>query len=82
MVQHGLSPMQTLISATRGAAENLGMAHEIGTLEVGKLADLVLVDGDPVTDITATGRVVLVVKDGVVHRDELPDSGPAVPKAA
>jgi imidazolonepropionase-like amidohydrolase len=82
MVQHGLSPMQTLISATRGAAENLGMAHEIGTLEVGKLADLVLVDGDPVADITATGRVVLVVKDGVVHRDELPDSGPAVPKAA
>jgi imidazolonepropionase-like amidohydrolase len=82
MVQHGLSPMQALVAATRSAAENLGMAHEIGTLEVGKLADLVLVDGDPVTDITATGRVVLVVKDGVVHRDELPDSGPAVPKAA
>jgi imidazolonepropionase-like amidohydrolase len=82
MVQHGLSPMQALVAATRSAAENLGMEHEIGTLEVGKLADLVLVDGDPVTDITATGRVVLVVKDGVVHRDELPDSGPAVPKAA
>jgi imidazolonepropionase-like amidohydrolase len=82
MVQHGLSPMQALVAATRNAAENLDMAHEIGTLEVGKLADLVLVDGDPVTDITATGRVVLVVKDGVVHRDELPDTGPAVPKAA
>ena len=82
MVEHGLSPMQALVAATRNAAENLGMAHEIGTLEVGKLADLALVDGDPVADITATGRVVLVVKDGVVHRDELPDSGPAVPKAA
>ena len=82
MVQHGLTSMQTLIAATSGAAENLGLAHEIGTLEVGKLADLVLVDGDPVADITATGRVVLVVKDGVVHRDELTGSGAAVPTAA
>ncbi len=82
MVEHGLSPMQTLVAATRGAAENLGLAHDIGTLEVGKLADLVLVDGDPLDDIAATGRVVLVVKDGVVHRDELTGTGPAVPKAA
>ncbi len=82
MVANGLSPMQTLVAATLGAAENLGMAHDIGTLEVGKLADLVLVDGDPVQDITATGRVVLVVKDGVVHRDELSGTGAAVPKAA
>ena len=82
MVANGLSTMQTLVAATRGAAENLGMAHDIGTLEVGKLADLVLVDGDPVQDITATGGVVLVVKDGVVHRDELTGTGPAVPKAA
>lgn len=81
MVEHGLSPMQTLVAATRGAAENLGLAHDIGTLEVGKLADLVLVDGDPLADITATGRVVLVVKDGVVHRDELDGTGPAVPTA-
>ena len=82
MVEHGLSPMQALVAATRSAAENLGMDHEIGTLEVGKLADLVLVDGDPVADISATGRVALVVKDGVVHRDELADTGPAVPRAA
>ncbi len=82
MVEHGLSPMQTLLAATRNAAENLGMLHEIGTLEVGKLADLVVVDGDPVADITATGRVGLVVKDGVVHRDELEHTGPAVPRAA
>jgi imidazolonepropionase-like amidohydrolase len=82
MVEHGLSPMQTLVAATRHAAENLGMLHEIGTLEVGKLADLVVVDGDPVRDITATGRVALVVKDGIVHRDELAGTGPAVPIAA
>jgi imidazolonepropionase-like amidohydrolase len=82
MVRHGLTAMQTLVAATRGAAENLGLAHEIGTLEVGRLADLIVVDGDPVADITATGRVVLVVRDGVVHRDELTGTGAAVPKAA
>jgi imidazolonepropionase-like amidohydrolase len=81
MVEHGLSPMQTLVAATSAAAENLGLAHDLGTLAVGKLADLILVDGDPVTDITATGRVVLVVKDGVVYRDELTKIGQAVPKA-
>jgi imidazolonepropionase-like amidohydrolase len=81
MVEHGLSPMQTLVAATSAAAENLGLAHEIGTLTVGKLADLILVDGDPVTDITATGRVALVVKDGVIHRNELSSIGQAVPVA-
>jgi imidazolonepropionase-like amidohydrolase len=49
---------------------------------VGKLADLVLVDGDPLADISATGSVALVVKDGVVHRDELTGTGAAVPRAA
>ncbi len=82
MVQHGLTAMQAVVAATRSAAENLGLAHVIGTLEAGKLADLVVVDGDPVEDITAIGRVVLVVKDGVVHRDELVGTGPAVPTAA
>lgn len=81
MVEHGLSPMQTLVAATSGAAENLGLAHDLGTLTVGKLADLVVVDGDPVDDITATGRVLLVVKDGIVHRDELATVGQAVPTA-
>jgi imidazolonepropionase-like amidohydrolase len=81
MVEHGLSPMQVLVAATSGAAENLGLAHDLGTLTAGKLADLILVDGDPIADITATGRVVLVVKDGVVQRDELTKTGPAVPTA-
>lgn len=81
MVEHGLSPMRALVAATSVAAENLGLAHDLGTLAVGKLADLILVDGDPVADITATGRVVLVVKGGVVHRDELTKIGQAVPTA-
>jgi imidazolonepropionase-like amidohydrolase len=82
MVEHGLSPMQVLVAATSAAADNLGLAHDLGTLAVGKLADLILVDGDPVADITVTGRVVLVVKDGVVQRNELPKTGQAVPTAA
>jgi imidazolonepropionase-like amidohydrolase len=82
MVEHGLSPTQTLVAATAGAAANLGLAHEIGTLEVGKLADLVVVDGDPVADITAIARMSLVVKDGVVQRNELAGTGAAVPTAA
>jgi len=81
MVRHGLTPMQALMAATSAAAQNLGLDHDLGTLAVGKLADLVLVDGDPVADITAAGRVALVVKDGVAHRDELPKTGPAVPRA-
>jgi imidazolonepropionase-like amidohydrolase len=82
MVDSGLTPMQTLVAATRSAAENLGLAHEIGTVQVGKLADLVLVDGDPLADISATGSVALVVKDGVVQRNELAGTGAAVPRAA
>lgn len=82
MVRHGLSPMQVLVAATASAAQNLGLEHDIGTLEVGKVADLVLLDGDPVQDITATGRVVLVARDGVVYRDELEGTGAAVPTAA
>jgi imidazolonepropionase-like amidohydrolase len=72
MVGLGLSPMQAIVAATRHAAENLDVLHAVGTVEVGKRADLLLVDGDPTADITAVARVVLVAKDGVVVRDELP----------
>jgi imidazolonepropionase-like amidohydrolase len=71
MVEYGLSPTEALVAATRNAAENIDLLHEVGTLEVGKLADLVLLDGDPTADISAARNVVLVAKDGVVHRNEL-----------
>ncbi len=71
MVELGLSPMQAIVAATRNAAENMDVLHEVGTVEVGKRADLVLVDGDPTQDITAVSQVVLVAKDGVVVRNEL-----------
>jgi imidazolonepropionase-like amidohydrolase len=72
MVGLGLTPMQAIVAATRNAAENLDVLHAVGTVEVGKRADLLLVDGDPTADISAVARVVLVAKDGVVVRDDLP----------
>ena len=70
MVKNGMHPMQALVAATRGGAELLGMGHDIGTLEPGKAADLVVVDGDPLSDISEIGRVSWVVKNGVVCRSE------------
>jgi imidazolonepropionase-like amidohydrolase len=56
--------------ATAGNARILGMDEEIGTIESGKLADLVAVDGDPLSDISALDRVKLVVKGGVFLRSD------------
>jgi imidazolonepropionase-like amidohydrolase len=71
LVEAGLPPMQALQAATGLAAQCLGLEGELGTLEKGKRADLVAVDGDPLPDIRLLqdpGRVRLVVKDGVVVR--------------
>jgi imidazolonepropionase-like amidohydrolase len=70
MVEYGMRPMDAIVAATRSAAENLGLAPEIGTLEVGRLADIIVVDGDPSTDVAAVGRVRLVMKDGAVVRND------------
>jgi len=52
LVKGGFTPMEAIIAATRIGAECLGMEKEIGTIEPGKLADLVIVDGDPLADIS------------------------------
>jgi imidazolonepropionase-like amidohydrolase len=70
LVKAGLTPMQALQTATGWAAECLGVEREIGTVEKGKLADLVVVDGDPLQDLgilADPNRIRLVVKDGVVE---------------
>ena len=70
-VRLGETPMSAIVSATRINAEILGWSDRVGTLEPGKLADLVGVPGDPLRDITATERIGFVMKAGVIYRAEL-----------
>ena len=64
MVDYGLRPADAVVAATRNAAENLGLLDDTGTVEVGKRADLILVDGDPTADIGCLSRVSHVVSNG------------------
>ncbi len=64
----GMSPMEAIVSATRRGAELLGMEDEFGTIEAGKLADVIVVDGNPLEDIWALRDVDLVFKEGVRYR--------------
>jgi len=67
LVDAGISPMQAIQAATKWPAEML-RAADLGTVEEGKLADLILIDGDPLQDIAAVKNVHLVMKDGEVMR--------------
>jgi len=60
----GLSPKQVIVAATRGGATVSGLDAELGTVEPGKLADLLVVQGDPLSDISALARPILVLRDG------------------
>jgi len=68
MVDLGMSSIDALKSATTNDAELFGVAQKLGTLEKGKLADVIAVPGDPTTDITATARVSFVMKEGKIIR--------------
>jgi parallel beta-helix repeat protein len=66
-VEAGIPAPEVLTLATLGAARVMGMDDELGSIEPGKLADLILVDGDPTADISGIRRVVTVIKDGRVY---------------
>ncbi len=70
MVEAGMTPADALAAATVGAADLCGLADEIGTLEGGKAADIVAIEGNPLEDIAAMWDVVFVMKGGVVHRQD------------
>jgi imidazolonepropionase-like amidohydrolase len=69
MVELGMTPMAAIVAATSGAADLLGL-DDVGHVAEGKLADLVVVDGDPLVDIDVLLAPIVVVKGGVVHRGQ------------
>ncbi len=76
MVDLGMSPIEALRSATANDAELLGISQKTGTLEKGKLADVIAMPGDPTNDITATERVFFVMKEGKIIRNGPPTIQP------
>jgi imidazolonepropionase-like amidohydrolase len=75
----GMTPAEALVSATRLGGEVMMRGHELGQIQPGYIADLVMVDGDPLQDLgilTDPSRIVMVMQDGVVHK-HLRDAAPA-----
>jgi len=70
MVRYGMTPMQAIQSATSVAAALLDRGEEVGSVEKGRFADLVAVDGDPLQDITKLEHVRFVMKGGQVYKNE------------
>jgi imidazolonepropionase-like amidohydrolase len=83
LVKAGLTPLQALRAATGWAAECLGREYEFGTVEKGKLADLIVVAGDPLGDVTILqnpDRIALVLKGGEVAANRMLDAGASAGK--
>ena len=74
MVDYGMTPMQAIVANTKNGAEAMRMSDRLGTLETGKLADLIVVDGDPLADIKILQdkeKIQLVMKGGEIFRSDL-----------
>jgi imidazolonepropionase-like amidohydrolase len=70
MVKHGMPPAAAIQAATSNAADLLGLASEVGSIEPGKSADLIAVQGDPLADVTVLKRVGFVMARGKVVKDQ------------
>ena len=74
MVEHGMTPMEAIVATTKTAAECVHLGADVGTLEPGKLADLIVVDGDPLADVTLLQRrerISLVMLGGELAVDRI-----------
>ncbi len=74
MVEYGMTPMQAIVANTKMGADVVGLLDQFGTLEPGKLADIIVVDGDPLADITILQKrekIQLVMKGGDLFRSDL-----------
>ena len=70
MVQNGMTPMQAIIAATLADADLLGLADRLGSISKGKLADLIAVRGDPLTNVRLLEDVRFVMKQGTIYRQD------------
>ncbi len=71
MTEAGMPPMEAIQSATMGGAMLLGMEDELGSVEAGKRADIIAVEGNPIENIAQMKQVRFVMKDGVIYKSEL-----------
>ncbi len=68
MTEVGMPAMEAIQSATVSAADLIGVSDKIGSIEKGKLADIIAVEGDPIKDVQVMGKVSFVMKDGIVYK--------------
>ncbi len=75
----GFSPMQAILAATKSGAQIMGMSEQIGSVQIGYFADLLLVDGDPTQDVTIVqqeDKIIAVMKQGKLHKRAQGDAAP------
>ena len=68
MVEGGMTPMEAILSATKIGSELLGIEDKLGTIEIGKTADIIAVKGDPIKDIAVLQNVLFVMKNGIIYK--------------
>jgi imidazolonepropionase-like amidohydrolase len=66
----GMTPMEAITTATRNAADLIGVKEDLGTIEVGKYADFVAVPNDPLVDIRVLETIPIVIKGGHIVKDD------------